>query len=452
MLNEGTEQRAIMQVTNKKTVGTICKNSVIELVADDTREGCFNLAFWDGEKAHVQPRVKVTVRSVSAAKSEGRTTRYEPADMDLTISQAMCFPSRVDCSSSSRQLFSDIYGEIKRYTDLPDKFVSLAALTVCASWFPELDSSIRVVIGGPPSAQGQQLFRLLFCFYRHPLLVGEMSLAALYSLPMELSPSLFMERCDNGPQLRKILRATNSRGHIPRRGRLVSARCATVLCAEEPLSGDVLGWNAVEIPVTHSRRSLPVLSQQRQREIAEEFQPKLLGYRLSNYRRVMDSAFDVPKFTTSVRNIARSLGACVVEDPDRQAEIETLLTERDGQVQEEWSADLRRIVLEAMLSFCHQEKKESIYVGEITKATNEILERRGEALELKPRTVGSTVRALGLSTTRLDASGRGILLLDAIRQRIHSLAWDSRVLPGAKGQECANCALLEFEEEMKEMK
>ena len=436
---------------NKKTVGEIYQNGVIDLVADDAREGRFKLAFWDPPQARVQPHVTVTLQSESAANPEGQTIIYEPADIDPVIRRAMYFPSRADCSSSSSQLFDGLCAEIKRYTDLPDKLVTLAAHTVRASWFPELaDSSIRVVISGPPSAQGQQLFRILFCLYRHALVLSEMSLAALCSLPMELSPSVFVERCGNGSQLYKVLGSTNSQGHIARRGRLVSARCAIVLYAEEPLSPAALGWNAVELPITNTRLSLPVLSQQQQQKITEEFQPKLLGYRLSKYTQVMDSTFDASQFTTCVRDLARILGGCVVEDPDRQAEIAALLKEQDDQVQNEWSVDLRQVVLEAMLSLCHKEKKESVYVAEIATAANAILGRRGEALELNPRSVGGIVRILGLSTTRLDASGRGILLWEAVRQRIHRLALESRILPDAKGQKCADCVQLNLEGETQE--
>jgi hypothetical protein len=50
------------------------------------------------------------------------------------------------------------------------------------------------------------------------------------------------------------------------------------------------------------------------------------------------------------------------------------------------------------------------------------------------------LKALGLPTRRLDAAGRGILLLDAVRQRIHKLAW-SYQLPAVRGNtpSCRHC-------------
>ena len=39
--------------------------------------------------------------------------------------------------------------------------------------------------------------------------------------------------------------------------------------------------------------------------------------------------------------------------------------------------------------FCHQERKPSLYVGEIASGVNALLRERGEMLELTPRQVGS---------------------------------------------------------------
>ena len=72
----------------------------------------------------------------------------------------------------------------------------------------------------------------------------------------------------------------------------------------------------IEISVIPTRQSLPVLEKIAQQEIVSEFQPKFLRFRLINYNRVRNSNFDVPEFESSVRDVARSLGACVSEVPN----------------------------------------------------------------------------------------------------------------------------------------
>jgi hypothetical protein len=88
----------------------------------------------------------------------------------------------------------------------------------------------------------------------------------------------------------------------------------------------------------------------------------------------------------------------------------------------------------------HEGKKESVRVGAITAQVNKMLEQHGEMLEWQPRTVGHKSKALGLPTRRLDAAGRGILLLHAVRQRIHKLGWNDQ-LPAVCGStpSCRHC-------------
>jgi hypothetical protein len=174
---------------------------------------------------------------------------------------------------------------------------------------------------------------------------------------------------------------------------------------------------------------LSLLDQRAQDKIANEFQPKLLMYRLANAERLRNSTLDDSQFTSRVRDVARLWGACVGYDTNLRNEIVGLLKEWDMQLRTEFETDLMDpIVIEAMLSFCHQEGRGAVHVGEITAAANGILERRGEVVQVRPRMVGHRLRALGVRTSRLDAAGRGVLLMGAVRQYIHKLARDRALL------------------------
>jgi hypothetical protein len=247
---------------------------------------------------------------------------------------------------------------------------------------------------------------------------------------MELYPALFLERFEFSRQLQSVLRASSAQDvYVPWKGRLIKTCCAKVLCTDEPLDHERLGHGTIEIPVTPTRKSLPILEKRSQQEIASKFQSKFLRFRLTNYNRVRNSDFDVPQFESSVRELARCLGACVAEDPELQKEIIPLLTERNEELQADLDCAkyLNAIVVDTMFSFCHQEREQSLYVREIASGVNAILRERGEMLELTPRQVGSKLRSMGITTKRLDGLGRGIQLLDPIRQRIHRLAWNYQI-------------------------
>jgi hypothetical protein len=203
--------------------------------------------------------------------------------------------------------------------------------------------------------------------------------------------------------------------------------CAKVIWTEESVH-DAFGGVIVDIPVTTPRQPLPILDRSVEQKIADEFQPKLLMYRLKNYNGFRNSVFDIPHFPTPLREFARCLGASVPEDPELQSEIVELLEEQNRQIQADSLTSLNAVVVEAMLASCHTEKKESARVGELADAANKILEQRGEMLELKPRAVGYRLTAMGFLTARLGAGGRGLLLWDTVRKRIHKLAVEYGVL------------------------
>jgi hypothetical protein len=424
------------QTSNRKTSGEVFENGMIELVADQVHDGKLSLLLWKEEKPHIARCVRIDRKMECGSETDLQTITFEPEDFDPTFLRAMRFPSHARPFGTTRQLLDEICGVVKRSTYLTDDYVLLAGLSVLASWFPDAtDFPVALVICGPQCPQGRRLFRVLSCLYRRALLVGEINLASLCSLPMDLLPSLFFERHDHGPQIQRVIRATRTRGNIPSKGKLVSTRCTTVIYSEDPLNGDIPDGSAIEIPVLHTGIPLQLLKEDPQQGIAEKFQPKLLMYRLMNYAKVLNSTFDAAPLMSSVNDLARGLGACVVDDPDMQAHIVRLLRKKDKEVNEYCSWDLSVTVLEAMLSLCHKKKK-SVYVREVANEANSILERRGEFFVMTARAVGSKLRILDLTTGRMGAAGRGVLLTREMQMRIHRLARDNglKLEHSGKGQ------------------
>src|SRR5208282_1574232 len=421
-----------------ETYGELAPQFMIELVADDVPAGGFKLLLWDGAEQHIESNLRQ-----EGAPSSIFTPRIISApEVDSTVRRAIRFPTHAAPYESTRELLEEVCALIDKYTGLRGKSASLAAYSVLASWLVDcIETPLCLSIVGPDSTQGRQLFRLLGCLYRRALLLSDMSVAGVCSLPMALCPALFIERCQFNPDLQKLLRVSSTRDtFVPRNGRLVNLCCAKVICSEEPLYDDAAGGGFVEIPVAPLPEPLPILDQLTQQQIAGEFQPKLLMFRLINYKQVADSKFDVPEFASPVRELARSLVSCVSHEPELQAEIVPLLKEQNERALSERAFDFNPIVVEAMLSVCHEPKRESVHVAEVSARVNKILEGQGEMLTLAPKPVGNKLRALGLTIRRLDAAGRGMLLPDAVRQRIHRLALDYQV-PDARGGPywCRNC-------------
>jgi hypothetical protein len=432
-----------MNTTYVDTLGEIHPKWMIDLLAGGTAESQFKLLFWNGEAQVVQ---NLVVTSESARRV------YRPAVVDVTITRAIYFPTGVAPYGTTREMFEALVDVIKRFTGLAETEVRLLSYAVLASWVVEVtEVPICVALVGPPSPERRQLLRLLRCLFRRALFLGEASLAGLYSLPMEIAPSILIERCELNPQFLKFLETTNSHdAQIVSKGRILKASCAKVLCVEEPLSDLLPDWLTIDVSGTDMGSSLPVLDARAQAQIVEEFQPKLEMFRLKNYALVRESNFDVAELSPGARDLARCLGGAVASDAELQEQLRAFLKGQDNEPARADSArELHSVVIEALLSCSHQPQKQRVGVAELTTTVNKTLERRGELFVMSPRAVGNILRVLGFSTQRLTAVQRGIILLNSVRQRIHRLASKYDLL-GVRYRSisCAQCEELVIDEEL----
>lgn len=433
-----------------QTFGEVFPQFKVELVASDVPTEPLKLLFWDGERARVDSIVQL-----EDAPGSGRAPRaFVAPEINPTIQKRMRFPTSAIPYESDRKLFTDLCAVINKFTDLPEKSSSLVALSVLSSWFADcIAVPMCLWIAGARLDEGHRLLQLLNCLYRRPLLFGEITMADLCSLPLGLRPSLLIEQWRISSGLQSYLKVIGSAdGHFFSKGQFIDMRCATVICTEEPLSNFLRG-RAIEISVMPADRPLPILDTQVQDKIANEFQPKLLMYRLKNLERVRNSTYDVPELTSHVRDIARCWGTFLADDANGHGEIVGLLKDVDAQVRGGGEDDLLNvIVVEAMLSFCHREKNEAVHAGEVAALANRILKRRGELLTLGPRAVANRLRELSIPPIRLDARGRGVLLFSSVRQRIHKLAWNNKLLSHRNiAPECQHCMDLCVEEKETEI-
>ena len=141
-----------------------------------------------------------------------------------------------------------------------------------------------------------------------------------------------------------------------------------------------------------------------------------------------------------MRELARSLGACTPDDPDLQAELINLLQEQDTEIRAARWTDLDTVVIEAVLFYCHEAARGFVYVGEIARTVETILQERGESMVMEPGLVGKRLRSLRLMTEPRDSKGVRLLLTNAVRCLVHELARDYEVAPIQDGVErCQHC-------------
>ena len=403
-----------------KTFGEIGQNWIVELVADQQRHDQVNLLYWDGSKEKIQ---KSLILSLHGGKDRAI---YQPEEINSSILRAIYLPDHVAPYGSTRQLFDELCLTLKRFAPLTDHHVALLAYAVLASWVVEsTDIPICAALVGSGGLERRQLFRLLYCLFRRALILSSPNLASLSALPMELTPSLLIECCEPGAALRAFLHATGSReSHFIVKGRLLHFCSAKVLCIDLPLNHSLGDCPVLEISIAPIKSSMPFLDHRTQLKILEEFQPKLLMYRLMNLARVRDLHCDCVELDTSLADVTNCLASSAADDAELQRSVTELMKKQEADSSAASGGFLRKTVLEALLTLCHKATQNTLTAGEIARAANQLLKGKGEILTLEARAVGDILRSLRIPTERLGAQGRGLVLLLDIRKRLHAIAMD----------------------------
>jgi hypothetical protein len=153
----------------------------------------------------------------------------------------------------------------------------------------------------------------------------------------------------------------------------------------------------------------------------QELQNQLLSYRLKNLVRVYNSNFDASTLTSDTCAVANALGACIVDSPELQSQLISLLTPVEDQRHADRSTGIEAIIFEATLSLCHQGKAQ-IRVGEIATEVNRIAKASSERLIYSAETVGHQLKKIGLVTRRLGKAGKGLVMDRPTMTRVHELA------------------------------
>jgi len=297
-------------------------------------------------------------------------------------------------------------------------------------------------IYGPVQGQGIDVLRLLRSLCRRPVLLAGITPAGLRALPTYLHPTLLINQPGLKPRTWALLRGSSHRGfYIPAgKGGVVDVHGARAIFlgmddTDKITRGEVLHLFLAPALFNHS-----VLNDARLDQIACELQPKLLSYRLKNWQKVQESAFDVSTFTFPTRELARNLGACVVDDPELAEKLSLLLEAQDEDVRAQRCTDVRYVIIEIILVLLHKMELSAVRVGKISELTNALLRSRGEIVEYNSAEVGWKLRQLGLCRRR-DGAGKSLCLHQDTSRRIHDLARSYGVLSRVNvRQGCPDCA------------
>jgi hypothetical protein len=336
-------------------------------------------------------------------------------------------PTAKEGYGTTGELVAMIKLAIAEQAGLSDANSALLAYWVLSTWFQDiLPIAPGLAITGW-AHEGDLVLRTLNACCYHPVLVAGITSATLNDVYWDRKPTLLISDPNLNKRMAVILGSSTSRGYLS--FRKVTGRptfpfdyfsSKAVFLGEDPrmlsMLQNYLHLNASPAPGVESPRASPLSE-----KATQDFQNRLLNYRVKSLPQAHASDFYAEGLSSGVTSIANALGRCIVDAPDLQAELVSLITPYSQQQIANRVDELGTLVVDAMLSLCHQGKAE-IRVGEIATEANRVLKGRGERLQLSAEKTGHRLKKAGLLSRRLGAAGNGFLMDRATQVLLHQVA------------------------------
>jgi thiol-disulfide isomerase/thioredoxin len=318
---------------------------------------------------------------------------------------------------------------------LPDAAALMVAFAL-ASWFGDCFAVAPLLYLLGPDNEATHLLRLLGFLCRRPILVSDIDVAALGTLPRNLDPTLLVNQRDLGRRVMRVLLASNDRHFSIARGKGAIYAYGAKAFASVPEFADARG---VRVSLSPTQELLPMLTDASETEIAKDFQSKLLRFRMVNRQRVYDAELDTQDFVPAMREEVRAWLAPLCDCPDLRKSVWSSLMEQSREREGARLSDERCVVAEAALLFCHKADTEHFFVGDLAEKANDLLQGRHEERVLTNKKVGLVLRDLGIKGKRV-VEGYRILLTESMREKIHGIARAYRVVSTQDGvARCRYC-------------
>jgi hypothetical protein len=329
------------------TSGEIVDDSLIELVAN-ARTGGEELLLCTGE-----------------ARSKGRRIEhsghvYVAMQLELSLRRCLSLPAETADYGSTSRLFDAIKSVFLK-AGFSLEISETASFFVLASWVAELLPQAPCLLITGARAEGLHLLEVLACLTRRPLpLLAPGSIAALAPvLSTGLAPTLLINaEMLHHEKLGFWLTSTARSARVIVAGKLVDISAARVIFVGESLESPPLDQPMLVVNTETSDGLLPVISRDRQAELASRFQPQLLEYRVRNFVKIRASTADLPGAPAAIRISARILGAIALDAPELQACSRRVLDHLQGIHANQFWLDPRALVIEAALARCHDPGKQ----------------------------------------------------------------------------------------------
>ncbi len=407
-----------------ETFGEALPGLMLESVVDPARPDHLRLHSWDGR------------RTTTACKIEHGGMFYVPKTLARGLVQSVRFGPPSLPFASTAKLISSLRQFLSTYASLQPDVADLLVAFVLSTWFCDCMPVAPVLYLFGPDSVVSHVLRLLGCLCRRSVLLGDVDFEGLATLPNRLGATLLINQRDLGRRVRRALLASNRRHFCVVRGRrrldLYGAKAFSC-------EGFLADEGGLRVSVSPSKDPPAYLTDSEERVVAHGFQAKLLRYRMVHYERVRANRVDCSAFVPEMREEASTWLAPIFDCRELSKSVFEEISRQSREAAGARFFDPKCVVVEAALFFCHKPDAGHFFVGELAEKINDLLQGRHEESKLSAKRVGLVLRELGIYGDRV-AEGYKIVLTDVLKERVHQLAADYRVLSLEDGvRRCGYC-------------
>ena len=346
----------------RQTFGDILLGGVVLEPVEPSSGGRIELVRWDGANYEIGPQFK-----------EGEII-YTPGYLHPSLREATRLPRGPAEYGGPGKLFWKIFDLFRDHIGLAREHGVFMTRCVFSTWFPDLCASpITVCITGLNMGQVMKLFRLLHVLCRRPLMVAALNT----SLPFYFAPTLLINAPSVSTRTGSFWRASNYRGAVipGPGGTMRSLASAKIIFCETEAARIAWAPEALYIALLPTTQDFPSLSELEEAQLAAEYLPQLLMFRLrtlsSLYQSDPSSPPSFPEFPGG-----GSLPASIAEDPEILEASRPMLEAHEQDLRASRGRDPNVASVESVWGPSHKTKEMS--TAAITKRVNALLHDRGE--------------------------------------------------------------------------
>jgi hypothetical protein len=353
---------------------------------------------------------------------------------------------------SVKRLIGEVLAFIKYGADISISDIGVLAAFVLYSWLADrLLPAVYLSIIGLPQSGKSTLLELLSMICRQPLLVSDISEAAVFRTCHQFSPTLIIDEVEwhssRTSRLRQLLRAGIGRASRALRiGDCSSSFGPKVFSSLEPSTDAALNSRCLQIVMAETmKRKLVKPGDPRMVSLAKDLRQMLLKFRFNSYRSIGPAPLlGAENLRPRSRDLFCSLAAPVRRSRIIVVTLSNFVKRHHDPVTREPLGPRQDALLSVLFQVLHHHPPAgSVRVKFLAETTNALLQRSGEKLALTDKATGTILSTLGFKSKCRTNQG-WILWFDSDTQkRAHQLLQThgiARLEPGTAESFAKSCS------------